>query len=130
MEFKYQNALVVDDSLTLRSILISHLKDCGLVKYKEASNGAQAIEILKKDPNGYFDVIFTDWKMPQLDGIELIKYVRSDKSRPQPTIVIVTSEGEKDSVLKAMSVGADFFILKPFTAESVKEALRNLATKS
>ena len=100
-----------------------------MVKYTGAANGEEATKVFFDQHAEPFDVIFTDWKMPILNGVDFIINIRKSQNiETQPKIFVVTSEGEKDSVLKALDAGADGYILKPFTAESIKKALQNIAT--
>lgn len=115
--------LVVDDFATMRRILKSILKQIGFTNIIEADDGSSALAMLKKDK---VDMIMSDWNMPKVTGLDLLKAVRSDESTKDIPFLMVTAEGQKDSVIQAVQAGVSNYIVKPFTAETVKEKLKQM----
>ena len=115
--------LVVDDFATMRRILKNVLKQIGFTNIIEADDGSTALAMLKKDK---VDLILSDWNMPKVSGLELLKAVRSDESMKNIPFLMVTAEGQKDSVIQAVQAGVSNYIVKPFTAETIKEKLAQI----
>ncbi len=113
-------ALIVDDSRAMRLILCSILKESGY-EVAEAGDGTEALQRLKE--NGKFQVVLVDWNMPPLDGFEFIKAVRADHTYDDTRLVMVTTETEMENVARALEAGANEYIMKPFTKESLQEKL-------
>jgi two-component system chemotaxis response regulator CheY len=118
--------LVVDDFATMRRILKNVLKEIGFTKIVEADDGSTALAVLKKDKVG---LIVSDWNMPEVSGLELLKAVRSDESTKDVPFLMVTAEGQKDSVVQAVQAGVNNYIVKPFTADTIKEKLEQIFDK-
>jgi len=119
------NVLVVDDFLTMRRILKNILKQVGFKKMEEAEDGAQALDMIKNaDP--VFDLIIADWNMPKMTGIELLKAIRADPELKHLPVIMVTAEAQKSRVLEAVQAGVSNYIVKPFTAETVKTKLEQV----
>jgi two-component system chemotaxis response regulator CheY len=117
--------LVVDDFLTMRRILKNILKQVGFKTMEEAEDGAQALEMIKNaDPS--FDLIIADWNMPKMTGIELLKAIRADPELKHLPVIMVTAEAQKSRVLEAVQAGVSNYIVKPFTAETVKGKLEQV----
>ncbi len=112
--------LVVDDFSTMRRIVKNLLKQLGYVNIDEAEDGAQAYEKLK---GGNFGFVVSDWNMPNMDGLELVKAVRSDPELKELPILMVTAEAEKEKVITAIQAGVNNYIVKPFTGETLKEKM-------
>jgi two-component system chemotaxis response regulator CheY len=122
------NVLVVDDFLTMRRILKNILKQVGFKKMEEAEDGAQALDMIKNaDP--VFDLIIADWNMPKMTGIELLKAIRADPELKHLPVIMVTAEAQKSRVLEAVQAGVSNYIVKPFTAETVKAKLEQVFKK-
>ncbi len=122
------NVLVVDDFLTMRRILKNILKQVGFKKMEEAEDGAQALDMIKNaDP--VFDLIIADWNMPKMTGIELLKAIRADPELKHLPVIMVTAEAQKSRVLEAVQAGVSNYIVKPFTAETVKTKLEQVFKK-
>ena len=117
--------LVVDDFATMRRILKNVLKEMGLKKIVEADDGSAALDLLRKDK---FDLIISDWNMPRMSGLELLKAVRADGSLKDIPFVMVTAEAQKACVLQAVQAGVTNYLVKPFTADTVKEKLSQIKT--
>jgi two-component system chemotaxis response regulator CheY len=118
--------LVVDDFSTMRRIVKNLLKQLGFVNIEEAEDGAQAYTKLK---NGGFGFIVSDWNMPNLDGLGLVKKVRSDDELKDLPILMVTAEAEKDKVVTAIQAGVNNYIVKPFTGDVLKEKMDKIFEK-
>ena len=112
--------LVVDDFSTMRRIVKNLLKQLGYENIEEAEDGAQAYSKLK---NGGFGFVVSDWNMPNMDGLELLKKVRSDPEIKDLPILMVTAEAEKEKVITAIQAGVNNYIVKPFTGEVLKEKM-------
>jgi two-component system chemotaxis response regulator CheY len=111
--------LVVDDSSTMRRIIKNSLKRIGYEDVEDAENGRDALEKL----NG-IDIILTDWNMPEMDGLEFVKRVRTqNKTIP---ILMVTTNAAKDDIVEALKNGVNNYIVKPFTPETLKEKVETV----
>ena len=121
------NVLVVDDFPTMRRIVKNLLKQLGFEHIDEAEDGAQALIRLR---GGNFGLVISDWNMPNMEGIELLRNVRKE---PEPLrdipFLMVTAEAEKEKVIEAIKAGVDNYVVKPFTAEILKEKLEKIAEK-
>ena len=118
--------LVVDDFATMRRIVKNVLKQIGFTKIVEANDGSTALAVLKKDEVG---LIISDWNMPKVSGLDLLKTVRSDESMKDMPFLMVTAEAQKDSVVQAVQAGVSNYIVKPFTPEAIKEKLEQIFKK-
>ena len=114
------HVLVVDDSRAMRAILRSFLQEAGF-EVSEACDGREALERLKE--NGKFQLILIDWNMPPLDGYELLQALRADHAHDNTHLVMVTTETEMEQVTRALEAGANEYIMKPFTKETLLEKL-------
>ncbi|MDA8083616.1 MAG: chemotaxis response regulator CheY [Nitrospiraceae bacterium] len=112
--------LVVDDFSTMRRIVKNILKQLGYENIEEAEDGAQAFSKLK---NGGFQFVVSDWNMPNMDGLELLQKIRSDAELKELPVLMVTAEAEKDKVITAIKAGVNNYVVKPFTAEILKEKM-------
>ncbi len=110
--------LIADDSPTMRKIIIRSLLAIEVKNIVEAGDGRQAWELFRR---GRFDLVLTDWNMPGKTGLELVESIRSTGSLAP--ILLVTTEGERSRVLEALDVGVSDFLIKPFTAETLKSKL-------
>lgn len=114
--------LVVDDSSTMRRIIGNVIMQLGFNKedYDEAEDGIKAWKMLNE---GQYDVILTDWNMPNMNGLELVKKIRADGSHIKTPIIMITTEGGRGEVIAALRAGVNNYIVKPFPAETLKEKL-------
>ena len=112
--------LVVDDFSTMRRIVKNLLKQLGFIHIEEAEDGDQAYTKLK---SGGYGFVVSDWNMPNLDGLGLVKKVRSDDELKDLPILMVTAEAEKEKVVAAIQAGVNNYIVKPFTGEVLKEKM-------
>lgn len=113
--------LVVDDSSTMRRIINNTLQRLGYVDILEAEHGVEAWEIL--DQNSDIGVLITDWNMPEMNGLELVKKTRADSRFVDIPIIMITTEGGKAEVITAIKAGVNNYIVKPFTPQVLKEKL-------
>ena len=116
------NILVVDDMAAMRKILKTLLAQFGYKNVDEAEDGKQALEKLRQNPDKY-GLVITDWNMPNMTGIELVQAIRSDEKLKHLPVLMVTAEAKKENVLMAIKAGVNNYIVKPFTAETLKEKL-------
>jgi len=112
--------LVVDDFSTMRRIIKNLLKQIGYVNIDEAEDGADAYS---KIENGDYGFIISDWNMPNMDGLELLGKIRSNDKLKHLPLLMVTAEAEKEKVISAIQAGVNNYIVKPFTAEILKEKM-------
>ena len=112
--------LVVDDSPTIRELTKIFLKDLEFTNVEEAADGSNALEKLKSE---VFDLVITDWNMPKLSGLELLKAIRADDKMRKIPVLMVTSVAEKDNVTQAVQAGINDYILKPISAEVLKSKI-------
>lgn len=119
--------LVVDDFPTMRRIVKNLLKQIGFENIDEAEDGVQALNKLK---SGNYGLVVSDWNMPSMEGIDLLRNIRQE-AEPLKNIpfLMVTAEAEKEKVIEAIKAGVDNYIVKPFTAEVLKEKLEKIADK-
>jgi two-component system chemotaxis response regulator CheY len=116
-----KTVLVVDDSAMMRKIVIKNLKDCGYeVAVVEASDGKEGLE---KFQAGGVDLILTDWNMPNMDGLGMVREIRKLDPEKKVPIIMVTTEGSADKVKEAVLAGANNYLAKPFTPDRFKEKL-------
>lgn len=118
--------LVVDDFPTMRRIVKNILKQLGFENIEEAEDGAQAYSKLK---SGGFGFVVSDWNMPNMDGLSFLKAVRSDPELKDTPFLMVTAEAEKNKVIEAIKAGVSNYIVKPFTAEILKEKMDRIFEK-
>ena len=118
--------LVVDDFATMRRIVKNVLKQIGFTKIVEADDGSTALAVLKNDK---VDLIISDWNMPKVTGLELLKAVRGDDSMKNIPFLMVTAEGQKDNIVQAVQAGVSNYVVKPFTPETIQEKLEQMFKK-
>ncbi|MBW1916166.1 MAG: response regulator [Deltaproteobacteria bacterium] len=107
--------MVVDDFATMRRIIKGALKQLGFSDIIEAEDGDLAFKMLKKDKVG---LIVSDWNMPNMTGIDLLKAVRQDSNLKGTPFIMVTAEGQKDNIIQAVQSGVSNYVVKPFTPET------------
>ncbi|MCF8061980.1 MAG: chemotaxis response regulator CheY [Deltaproteobacteria bacterium] len=115
--------LVVDDFATMRRIVKGVLKQLGFSNIVEAEDGTTALDALKMEKVG---LIVSDWNMPKMTGLDLLKAVRSDESLKETPFIMVTAEGQKENVIEAVKAGVNNYIVKPFTPETFSEKLEKV----
>ena len=115
--------LVVDDFATMRKVVRNLLKQVGYEDIVEAEDGVMALRALKSQK---IDVIISDWNMPNMTGLELLKAVRSDSELAKTPFLMVTAEALQDNVVAAVKAGVNDYIVKPFTAEVLNEKIMKI----
>ncbi len=115
--------LVVDDFSTMRRIVRNLLKELGFPNVTEAEDGVDA---LKKLQGGGFEFVVSDWNMPNMTGIDLLRAIRADASLKHLPVLMVTAEAKKENIIEAAKAGASGYIVKPFTAATLDEKLQKI----
>jgi two-component system chemotaxis response regulator CheY len=123
---KNMKALVVDDSHSMRQAVKTVLKEMGFTNISEAEDGLQALAKLKRDRH---DLLVSDWNMPNLDGIKLLSMIRSDVELKDMIVLMVTAEAESDHVVQAIKLGVTDYIVKPFTAQTLRVKIEKILGK-
>ena len=109
--------LVVDDFSTMRRIVKNLLRDLGFTNISEADDGSTALPMLQ---GGDFDFVVTDWNMPGMQGIDLLKAIRADANLAHLRVLLITAEAKKEQIVMAAQAGVNGYIVKPFTAATLK----------
>ncbi|UUO23086.1 chemotaxis protein CheY [Colwellia sp. M166] len=117
---KNMKVLVVDDFSTMRRIIKNLLRDLGFTNISEADDGSTALPMLK---DGAFDFVVTDWNMPGMQGIDLLKAIRADSKLSHIPVLMVTAEAKKEQIVMAAQAGVNGYIVKPFTAATLNSKL-------
>ena len=115
--------LVVDDFATMRRIVKNILKQLGYTNFVEAQDGKEALKILKSQ---HIDFIVSDWNMPNMSGLELLKAVRADEALKDIPFLMVTAEALKENIVEAVKAGVSNYIVKPFTAETLSKKIEKI----
>lgn len=126
VDFKEMKFLVVDDFSTMRRIIRNLLKELGYNNVDEAEDGSMALAKLKRET---FDFIVSDWNMPVMDGLELLKAVRADPNLKHIPMLMVTAEAKKENIIAAAQAGASSYVVKPFTAATLDEKITKILEK-
>lgn len=116
--------LVVDDFPTMRRIVKTLLRQNGYSNFVEAEDGMQALDILHKTPD--IEFVVSDWNMPNMTGIELLKTVRADAKLKHLPFLMVTAEAEKENIIEAVKSGVSNYVVKPFTGQTLAEKLAKI----
>ncbi|KRG71208.1 chemotaxis response regulator CheY [Pseudoxanthomonas dokdonensis] len=112
--------LIVDDFSTMRRIIKNLLNDLGYTNTAEADDGNTALVALAQ---GHFDFVVTDWNMPGMTGIELLKAIRAEPRFKTLPVLMVTAEAKREQIIEAAQAGVNGYIIKPFTAQTLEEKL-------
>jgi two-component system chemotaxis response regulator CheY len=112
--------LVVDDFSTMRRIVKNLLQELGYNDITEADDGNTALPLLKA---GSFDILITDWNMPGMPGLDLLKAVRADEKLAKMPVLMLTAEAKREQIIEAAQAGVSGYVIKPFTAVTLKEKL-------
>ena len=123
MAYKDLAVMVVDDFSTMRRIIRKILKDLEFKEVIEAENGAEAFELLKTNK---VDVIVSDWNMPTMTGLELLKRVRADERLKGLPFLLVTAEAQKENIIEAIQAKVSNYVVKPFTPAALAEKLAKI----
>ena len=118
--------LVVDDFSTMRRIVRNLLKELGYTNVDEAEDGVQALVKLRSDK---YDFVVSDWNMPKMDGLTMLKQIRSDEILSKLPVLMVTAEAKKENIIEAAKAGASGYVVKPFTAATLEEKLSKIFEK-
>jgi two-component system, chemotaxis family, chemotaxis protein CheY len=118
--------LIVDDYSTMRRIVKNLLSDLGYTNMTEADDGKTAWAALQA---GSFDLVVTDWNMPGMTGLDLLKNIRGDARLGGTKVLMVTAEAQRDQIIDAAKAGVNGYIIKPFTAATLKEKLDKIAQR-
>jgi len=120
---KNMKILIVDDFSTMRRIIKNLLRDLGFTNTVEADDGTTALPILQ---TGTIDFLVTDWNMPGMTGIELLRSVRADEKLKTIPVLMVTAEAKRDQIIAAAQAGVNGYVVKPFTAVALKEKIEKI----
>ncbi len=120
------NILVVDDFSTMIRIVTNLLKELGFTNIDDANDGSKAWPMIQ---SGKYDFIVSDWNMPEMTGIELLKRVRADENLKDMPFMLITAEQKRSQILEAAQAGVDGYIVKPFTAATLKEKIDKIAER-
>lgn len=123
---KNMKFLVVDDFSTMRRIVRNLLKELGFTNVDEAEDGVVALHKLQ---NGAFEFVVSDWNMPNMTGIELLRNIRADAKLKGLPVLMVTAEAKKENIIEAAQAGANGYVVKPFTAATLEEKLNKIFEK-
>jgi two-component system, chemotaxis family, chemotaxis protein CheY len=126
MAYKDLTVLIVDDFLTMRRIVRKILRDLDFQNIIEAEDGTAAIDVLKTNK---VDLIVSDWNMPKMTGLELLKHVRSDDRTKDLPFLMVTAEAQKENIVEAVKARVSNYIVKPFTAATLEEKLSKIVPR-
>jgi two-component system, chemotaxis family, chemotaxis protein CheY len=123
MAYKDMTALVVDDFSTMRRIVKNILRDLEFKNVLEAEDGTTAVQILSSQK---VDLVVSDWNMPKMSGIELLKHVRSNDNLKELPFLMITAEAQKENIIEAVKAKVSNYIVKPFTAATLAEKLAKI----
>lgn len=123
MKMSSKRVLFVEDSPTMRRIISNSLQRIGFVDIIEAENGVDALSKLEGQK---IDLVVTDWNMPEMNGAELVKVLRSMPELGEVPIVMITTRGMRDDVMTAMKLGVNGYVIKPFTPDVLKAKLESV----
>ncbi|MHC1745235.1 MAG: chemotaxis response regulator CheY [Syntrophobacteraceae bacterium] len=123
MAYKDMTALVVDDFSTMRRIVKNILRDLEFKNVLEAEDGTTAVQVLSSQK---VDLVVSDWNMPKMSGIELLKYVRSNDNLKELPFLMITAEAQKENIIEAVKAKVSNYIVKPFTAATLAEKLAKI----
>ncbi len=115
--------LVVDDFSTMRRIIKNLLRELGFTNTQEADDGSTALPMLQ---SGKFDFVVTDWNMPGMQGLDLLKAMRADDALKHIPVLMVTAESKRDQIIEAAQAGVNGYVVKPFTAVTLEEKINKI----
>jgi two-component system chemotaxis response regulator CheY len=118
--------LVVDDFPTMRRIVRNLLKELGFSNVEEAEDGAIGLEKLKGGRHGF---VVSDWNMPNMDGLAMLRAIRADPQLAKVPVLMVTAEAKKENIIAAAQAGANGYVVKPFTAVTLEEKIAKIFEK-
>lgn len=112
--------LVVDDSSTMRRIIINTLNKLGYTECREAGNGKEGLDALTANP---VDIVITDWNMPEMSGVEFVRAVRANDATKAIPVLMVTTNAAEGDIVEALKAGVNNYVVKPFTPATIKEKI-------
>ncbi len=115
--------MVVDDMSTMRRIVKNLLKQLGFANVEEAENGQEALIKLKADKFGF---VVSEWNMPVMSGIQLLRAIRAGESLKSIPVLMVTAKAQKENIIEAVQAGVSNYVVKPFTAEALQEKINKI----
>ena len=118
--------LIVDDFSTMRRIIKNFLQDLGFSNTAEADDGQTALPLLK---SGNFEFLVTDWNMPGMDGLTLLKKIRADEKLKGLPVLMVTAEAKREQIIEAAHAGVNGYVVKPFTADTLKDKIEKIVER-
>ena len=118
-----EKILVVDDFSVMRRIIKNLLRELGFSSISEADDGKTALPMLQQ---GSFDLVISDWNMPQMTGIELLRAIRADRRLQALPVLLVTAENKRENIIRAAQAGVNGYIVKPFTAATLNDKLTRI----
>jgi len=123
---KDMKILIADDMPSMRSTVRGILKQLGFANISEAFDGIDALSHLKKQK---YDMLLSDWNMPNMDGISLVRMIRGDAELKDLIVLMITAETDKEHVMEAIKVGISDYIVKPFTADILQHKIETIIAK-
>jgi len=123
MPDKNMKILIVDDFSTMRRIIRNILKQLEFTNVEEADDGDVAFEKLKEAD---YDLLITDWNMPNMSGLDLLKEIRANEKLEDLKILLVSAEAEKENIIQAVQAGANEYVVKPFTADVLGQKINKI----
>ncbi|MEA2101020.1 MAG: chemotaxis response regulator CheY [Thermodesulfobacteriota bacterium] len=123
---KNMKVLIVDDFSTMRRIVKNILRQLGFTNILEADDGTTGLDILQKES---IDMVVSDWNMPKMTGLELLKAVRGDEALKDIPFLMVTAEAQQENIIEAVKSGVSNYIVKPFTAETLGQKIDQIFNK-
>ena len=123
MPDKNMKILIVDDFSTMRRIIRNILKQLEFINVEEAEDGNVAFEKLKEAD---YDLLITDWNMPNMSGLDLLKEIRANEKLEDLKILLVSAEAEKENIIQAVQAGANEYVVKPFTADILEKKINKI----
>jgi two-component system chemotaxis response regulator CheY len=115
--------LIVDDSSTMRRIIINTLNKLGHKECHEAANGREGMERLASMP---IDIVITDWNMPEMSGIDFIRALRANVGTKELPVLMVTTNAAEDDIVAALKAGVNNYVVKPFTPDTIREKIESI----
>ena len=119
------HVLVVDDFATMRRIITNVLRQLGFENILEAEDGTKALQILETEK---VDFVITDWNMPQMSGLDLLKAIRASEDKKHIPVLMVTAEAMQENIIKAAQAGVNNYIIKPFDAKTLSDKINKIFT--
>ncbi|HFE49047.1 MAG TPA: chemotaxis protein CheY [Chromatiaceae bacterium] len=123
---KNMKILIVDDFSTMRRIIKNLLRDLGFTNTHEADDGNTALPMLQ---SGNFDFLISDWNMPGMTGIDLLRAVRADANLAAMPVLLVTAESKREQIIEAVQAGVNGYVVKPFTAATLEEKINKIFSR-